>query len=191
MSIEVIIVVDGTNALSGGRAERISNMILIIYGTTIANKDCTSKFLIKLLPHLFLKEGYDIEISDISNVITIKLLLFVNRGGSSLSLNESEELFLLEVALDVTLSASSIRSKISNGGLNLCERRVVGSSKNRLNPLATTIELLNLITNNLSIREEKVNIGDTILVSMIKDRVLERHTRTMCISEDLFKLSMS
>src|SRR5699024_3020152 len=103
VSVKSIIVCD--------RADLI--LIDLIIGdarTTIANQNSSCDFLVEHDAHLSLQPCYNIEISDVKNIISIKLLLLVDGGRIGLTLQKLNDLFLLKVTLDVASCSSFIGS---------------------------------------------------------------------------------
>ena len=124
---QVIIVVDGTNAA-------LIDLVIAGCQAAVADQNRTGQLLIQLGAHLLLQPGHNIETGDVNDVITIHPLLLVHGGGSSRTLQQTEDLLLLEVALDVTLGPSVILGQVGEHGLEAAEGNMMDAIHDSGNP---------------------------------------------------------
>src|SRR5699024_4498077 len=101
---------------------------------TVANQNCPSDFLVELIAHFLLQPGNNIKLGNVDDVIAIHPLLLVNGGRRSRTLQQTEHLLLLEVALDVTLGSSIILGQVREGGTEPAERSMMNAVHNGTNP---------------------------------------------------------
>src|SRR4029077_9480761 len=99
-------------------------MILIRGISTISDKNRASKLFVQHEPHLTLKPGHDIEVRNVENIVTIQTLLLVDRGWRGDPLGRTDEFFLLQIALDVTLRTRFLEGQIRDQRLDASERRL-------------------------------------------------------------------
>src|SRR5262249_8097555 len=99
---EIVIVQNRTNAGTLRSTCRILDLVLVVDSATIADKYRARELLIEHDAHLSFEPCHDIEVSDVDDVIPVQFLLLVDRGRRGDTLRPSEELLLLQIALDVT-----------------------------------------------------------------------------------------
>ena len=162
--------------------------LVITSNTTITNENRSSNFLIKHEAHLALDPRNNIELGDIEDIIAIKLLLLVNGLRASGTTGNTEELFLLQTTLDVTLCTSIISSNVGITGTNTSERIVLSTIQNRANPLSIPLKpIRSRSINVLSLREKNIDILNAVLTSMSENCVL-KGTSLLCIIENRLHL---
>ena len=66
---------------------RVLDLVLVVRLTTVADEDRARELLLEHEPHLALQPGHDVEVRDVDDVVTVELLLLVDRGrgGGSLA----------------------------------------------------------------------------------------------------------
>ncbi len=109
------------------------NLVVRRDRATIAEQNRASELFLQLDLHLGLDPTDNIEISDVEDVVTVKLLLLVDGLRSGLPTDQLEDLFLLQLALLVTTSPRIVTGDVSEGGTNLGERGVLGITNDGLN----------------------------------------------------------
>ena len=137
---------------------------------TIADKDSASDFLIEHETHLGLDPSNDIKVGNIDNIVAVKLLKLVDRLRADLSTKSLDNLFYLLIALDVTTSACFVGGDINSHGLDLAERGLMNRRENAGNPLHTTRDRLRNGINSLDLREQGLDVGDTVREAGITKR---------------------
>ena len=117
-SEEVIIGPDGTDV-------ELVDLVVVGSETAVTEEHRASDLLVEHHAHLGLDPSDDVEIGDVLDVITVELLLLVDgrRGGDALE--QAEDLFLLQLTLDVTASTSLVLGDVGEDGLHARERSVV------------------------------------------------------------------
>ena len=165
-------------------------MVIIRGQTTVANQNGTSNFLIQHHTHLTLNPSNNIEIGDIDNIITIQLLLLVDGGGSGGTLQQSEDFFLLQVTLDVTLCTSLILGNISEHGLNAGEGSVVNAINHARNPVRITLDELGRGIHGLRLGEQSIDCVDAIGSYSMSQEGLLQTASTLSIGENLLHIGM-
>jgi hypothetical protein len=73
--VEVVVVRDRTDAV-------LVDLVLVVDLATVADQDRPRDLLVQHQPHLALEPGDDVEVRDVDDVVTVQLLLLVDRGGS-------------------------------------------------------------------------------------------------------------
>ena len=148
---------------------------LVIAGsqTTIADQDGASQFLIQHHPHLGLHPGNNVEVSDVNLVITIYLLLLIDGGRRGGAFQQREDLFLLQLALDIALRTSLIFGNVRKDGLNARERGAMDLAHDLRNPGLITLDKDGLISHLASIREQIADVGYTIIAIGMLDNILQ------------------
>jgi hypothetical protein len=143
---------------------------LVIVGDipTVTDESRTSDLLVQHDSHLGLEPGHHVEVGDVDHVVTIELLLLVHGGRSRGPLGDPEELFLLQVALDVTLGTSLLGRDVGVDGLDPAERGLASSAEEPSNPLSPTLEVLRDIVDRDSIREQDIDILDAVLEVLLR-----------------------
>ena len=165
-SIQLSIIVDRTNIL-------LVDLVVTRGQTTITNQNGASNFLIQHHPHLRLQPSHNIEISDIDHVVTIQLLLLVNRSRSSGTLQQAEHFLLLQFTLHVTPSTSLVLSNICKHRLNTRERGMMNAIHNSIHPTHVALNELRRVIQALSLREQVIDVVDAIVASMSQERLLQ------------------
>ena len=166
-SIKFVIIKNRTNIT-------LIDLILRRRRTAIANHVSTSKFLVKHESHLALHKLNNVEIGDVKNIIAIKLLLLIHSGRGSLALSNREELLDLLITLNITLSPRIVRGDISNRRTDISKRRMSCRAKDISYPTHLTRNELRRRSNGLSIREQNINICNSIGGGMPNNRLLKR-----------------
>ena len=148
---------------------------LVIAGSisTVADEDGSGELLVQHEAHLSLEPGHDIQIGNIDHVIAIELLLLVDGRRLGDSLEQLDDLVLLQVALHVTASTSLVGGDVGHDGLDPGEGRVLSPGKNGRNPLGATRKHLGAVRQDLGVREENIDVVEAIGISMSQDGLLE------------------
>ena len=154
----------------------VLDLVLMINCTAVPDEDGAGKLLVKHETHLTLEPRHNIKVSDVDHVVTIELLLLVDGRGRGGPLLDTEELFLLHRALDVTLCTGLIQRQVSAEGLDPRERALADPAQHRLDPLGTTLIELGNRGQSLGIREQNVNVIDAVRKSELFHSVLEGTT---------------
>ena len=172
----------GIHGILHGEQLRISpdrtNILLIdlvIAGsqTAVANQDGASQFLVQHHPHLRLQPGNNIEVGDVELVVAVHLLLLIDSGGSGSALQQGENLFLLQLTLDIALCTSLIFGDVSKDGLNAREGSAMDLAHNLRNPGLIALNEDGLIGHLTSIGEEIADVGHTIITVSMLDNILQ------------------
>src|SRR5699024_10606418 len=132
-SEQVIIVVDGTDAA-------LIDLVIAGCQAAVTDQNRTGQLLIQLGAHLLLQPGHNIEAGDVNDVITIHPLLLVHGGGSGRTLQQTEDLLLLEVALDVTLGPSVILGQVGEHGPEAAEGNMMDAVHDGGNPALIVVD---------------------------------------------------
>ena len=138
-------------------------MILIRCKTSVANENSTGNFLVEHDSHLRLNPNYNIKVCDIENIVPIKLLLLIDGLWIGSSLQKAEYLFLLKLTGNVSSSPSFISCNISKHTLNTSIRYVLCSVHHCSDPLSLSFNELRRICDSFGIREQHINVTDTVL----------------------------
>ena len=120
-----MIVEDGANTCSVTRSTRFLDLAIRRNGPTITNENCSGQFQFKHHPHLGLEPDNYVERSDINDIISIKLLLFVHSGRRSLTALKLDELVNLLFTLNVSTGTSFLGCQIGEERLNIRQRGLV------------------------------------------------------------------
>src|SRR5690606_32933478 len=142
--------------------------------------DSASKLLLKHEADLPLQPCDNVEVRDVDDVITVELLLLVDGRRTGRATEEADDLFLLQITLNVTLRTSLLSRQVSNDRLNLREGGALRSVEDVTNPLNLTSKELGLVGHRLGIGEQQLDVSDAIVLGVSEERVLERsHTDTV------------
>ena len=151
------------------------DLVLIGDVTAVANEDGSSELLIQHRPHLTLEPGDDIEVDDVEHVITIQLLLLVDRGRGGDSLGDGEELLLLQGTGDVTLRTSLGLGDVGERRLHTGEGALASAVQDASDPLhPPRQELGGGAVDELRIGEQLIDVGDAVCQSVALHSVLQR-----------------
>src|SRR5699024_655235 len=153
--VQVLIRDDGTDAV-------LVDLVIGRRQPTIANQASAGDFLFELMSHLLLPPGDHIKLGNVDNVIAIHPLLLVNSGRRSRTLQQTEHLLLLEVALDVTLGSSIILGQVREGSAEPAERSMVNAVHNSTNPRLVVIQNLGRSVQFTLIREQPIQLINTM-----------------------------
>src|SRR5690606_13843379 len=104
-----------------GLALGVLDLVLVSSRTTITDEDSASKLLLKHEADLPLQPCDNVEVRDVDDVITVELLLLVDGRRTGRATEEADDLFLLQITLNVTLRTSLLSRQVSNDRLNLRE----------------------------------------------------------------------
>ena len=132
--------------------------------STITNKDSSCDFLIKHDSHLTTDPRNNVEICDINDIITIKLLLLIDGLWSSCSLQECEYFLSLSITLNITLSSCLISCDVSEYRLNSAKRCVLCSVHYNGNPICGSLDPIRGIVEGLCLGEQETRIIYTIIL---------------------------
>ena len=138
------------------------NLVIGRAETTIADKCCTSDFLVKLASHLALDPCDDVEICDVGHIVTIQLLFLINSLRIGSSLQQREDLLFLEVTLHVASSAGFVLGEVSEHRFDPAERCVVSAVENDIDPIGISLDPFRLSAQCLILREEHVRIAESV-----------------------------
>ena len=177
--VQIIILPNRTNVL-------LVDLIIRRTQTTVPNQSSSGNFLIKHHTHFGFEPSNNIKISDINYIITVQLLLFIDSGRSSSTLQQSEYFILLQIALDVTFSPGIILCNIGQNRFNTGEGSVMDGVHNLLNPSHISLNELRGICNILCIREQIVNLLDTVC-----ENTILKASITFSVGEDSFHVGMT
>nr|DAV71456.1 MAG TPA: hypothetical protein [Caudoviricetes sp.] len=185
--IQIIVGNDRTNAFG-------VDVILSGNFTTIANEDCTGDFLIELDTHFTHQEVHHGELSDVEHVITVHLLLLVDGGRRGLTLVRRDH--FIELAMIVitikreALSTSLIRSQVDVLGLDASPRNLMDAIQKTGHPLGVALVQIGLGTLSTGIREEHVDVLNTVILGVLKHELLKRARRITLGGSEEVLLSM-
>src|SRR4029077_1182563 len=123
-----MIVEDRADTCTIGDSSRILDLVVIGNIATVTDQNSTSKLLVEHEAHLGLEPNHNIEVGDVNDIVTIELLLLVNRARSCNTLRDAEPLFLFQRSLYVALCPRVVEGDVSDDGLDTREGRVPCSS---------------------------------------------------------------
>ena len=149
----------------------------IVRGLDIAvvtKQNCRSNFLMEHQQHLGLDPSHGVEGGDVQHVVPVHLLALIHRGRTGGAVLQLEELVLLHCALDITLSSGFILGDVCVYRTNPSKRSTGDAIHHAIDPLCPTLNELRLVLEVLSLREQKVDVGDTELVRVEQHGFLER-----------------
>ena len=154
--------------------------------STITYENLTSDFLLKHASHFHLKPCYHIEVCDIENIVSVKSLLLIDSCRFNVSLKQAKLLVGLFGALDVTLSSCLVLCDISKHCLNAAERSMLNAIHYLLDPSIRSLDKLGGICKGLVIREELLNLSNTMRKEVLLNRVYSAAGSLLEYVSDLF-----
>ena len=166
--------VDRTDTNAVNSALGVLDLVGVDDRAAVAKKDRASNFLLEHKAHFALQPDNNIQVGDVEDVIPIQLLLLVDRGGAGGPLQKVEDLLNLERPGDVTLGPGLICRDVSNNRLHSSERALANGAHDLANPRGIALEHLRGVGERLCIREEAIDVIDTIGPSVGEERFLER-----------------
>ena len=167
--IQVVITYDRANVLC-------VHMILSGRRSTIANQNITSRLLTDHDLHFIPEEVDNVKIGDIDLIVAIQTLLLIDRLWSGDSLVDLEDLVHLSLVIvpvkREALCTGLILGKISIRGLDARERSVTGAVQQNVDPVGITLVQVRIIANLMRIREEHLDVLNTVLLSGVLNPLL-------------------
>ena len=167
--IQVVIAYDRANVLC-------VHMILSRRGSTITNQNITSRLFTDHDLHFIPEEVDNVKIGDIDLIVAIQTLLLIDRLRSSDSLVDLEDLVHLSLVI-VPVKRKALRTglllgKIRIRGLDASERSVTSAIQQNVNPVGITFVQVRSIANLTRVREEHLDVLNTVLLSGVLNPLL-------------------
>ena len=164
--VQVCIRRNRTNVLS-------ADLIVGRFETAVTNQNCTSNFLIEHHAHLGFQPRNHVEIRNINYVITIHLLFLIDRSRRGRTFQQRENLFFLQIALNVTFRTSIVFGNICKDRFNARKRGVMNAIHDFLHPAHVTFDKLRRVVKRLRFREQIVNLIDAIFRRMSEKTIFQ------------------
>ena len=164
--VELVVLGDRTDV-------SLVDLVLVTDRTAVAQEDGASHFLFEHEAHFALEPDDHVEVSDVQDIVPVQLLLLVDGLGSGDALRDREELFLLQVALHVTLGPCLVEGDVRGLALDPRERGVAGSGHDLGDPLGATLDEFRRAGDRLGVGEQDVDVADAVLECVLLSRLLE------------------
>ena len=130
--------------------------------TAITQQVCQSQLTVQLQAHLLLQPCHNVKAGNVDHIVAIQLLLLVDGGGAGGAAQQAKDLFLLEVALDVTLGASILLGQVSKHALETAERDVVDSAHDHAHPVVGLVDDAGRGVQQVILGEQVVDVVDAV-----------------------------
>ena len=130
--------------------------------TAVADQDGAGDFLVQHHAHFSLQPGDNVKVGDIDDVIAVKLLLLVDRGGGGAALQQAEHFLDLEVALGVALRAGVGFCQVGEHGFDAGERGVMDAAHDVGYPALLPGDKVGRGIHVLCVGEQEIDVGDAV-----------------------------
>ena len=138
------------------------DLVLRSSQTAVAQQVSQSQLTVQLQAHLLLQPCHNVKAGNVDHVVAVQLLLLVHGGGAGGAAQQAKDLFLLEVALEVTLGAGILLGQVSKHALEPAEGNVVHSAHDHTHPVVGLVDDAGRGVQQVILREQPVDVVDAV-----------------------------